>query len=325
MAPPGSSGGGGEGGEEGEEEDETEEDIAFSLTCNGYASRGDMVRCAVDREGGPDIAEEEIGYDWSGSGSNTLEGSGTGSSWWSGRATSTVTISVSVDAPGQDEVSLSETITVGSRGGWALEPFFALERFANLGGSSEVVYGSFTHTTDDPTVTSGSGPWEGEYIADDPPGVDGDIRVHSDLSSNGRRYSDANTACTKMGSILRADLYDVNRRCGTTAGFNSLYSIVSAHEAKHMESGNDCINSNTTGGVMAQLEAMTGSSRRDLEARVRGRWMWYYSTYLRDAITSRISSSATTSQVYTYRQYGTDEWTLGYVSIAGHSNGTWGC
>ena len=262
---------------------------------------------------------EELEYRWSADPGGAAE-SGLGMTKWGGFATSTQTISVKVYEGGSLVGRARGSILVGHRRWWipTLRARTQYTAGVPLGARDWGIhrYGHYGL----PYPEAGTGPWEGEYVAEGELWLGSEIYLHDDFRSTGPPYPGASNTCSAASSIpYESNVYKVNDTCGT---LNNLVSYwhgkVEAHEREHEESLNACI-ANTRQEV-DEMERLVGDDEQEIRERIRDIWNALERKY-DEAQRGGLSGDRTTKTVHNYRDAGS--WTKS-TDFQGHG-GTWGC
>ena len=263
---------------------------------------------------------DELNYRWSADPGGAAE-SGVGMTKWEGVATSTRTITVRVyDSSGLPVGKARGTVFVGPRIWWIRTLHAATQYTAGAPllprdwGIHQ--YGHFGL----PFPEAGTGPWEGEYVAEGELRLGSEIYLHADFRSNGPRNPGASNTCSAAASISdTSNVYTVNATCGTSTNLVSYWhGKVEDHERKHEESLNVCI-ANTRQAVHG-MERLVGNDEHDLRRELERRWALLEAKF-DQAQMGNLSGDRTTKTVHNYRDAGS--WTR-FTDFQGHG-GRWGC
>ena len=171
-------------------------------------------------------------------------------------------------------------------------------------------------------TSAGSGPWEGtSYIENEPSFTQqyDFLYVHPDLTDAGPDYRGADQTCGEDApDALEADLWTVNRECGTTSQFSDWSSRVHSHEEEHQTSYNDCVDGGATDRLY-KIEALAGDPE-DIKSTAKDIWNAIWEDLRRAAITTQQEPPQPVFWQYRQPQY----WDRISYPVHGHS-GTDGC
>ena len=288
-------------------------DVEFTLSCPGSVTRGSSAVCSVGTEDDEVIASE-ISYDWS-AGENGRNGRGRAFVSWSGKATSTRTVSVTVSAPGIQTKNLSATVRVGER-----SSFFpsSAAGVSTQHIDSQDTWGWFDiplERPDGPGVTQGQGPWFGEWIAARGYSVPTAIVLSSDLDATGVAYGGANQTClTTLPASATINVYGANYRCGRAVGLARLYDILLAHEREHESSWNQCLASSEGRAFMDYAEGVLPEAGSDAKKDLDQEWGLFWTKLLASAYGSVTNRTGAT--VWSWRA--NERWQLYQHDAPGH-------
>ena len=112
---------------------------------------------------------------------------------------------------------------------------------------------------------AGTGPWNGSHILDGYPWI-GNVALyaHSDLVEEGKPYKLVHETCG-MPRGLYYNVYSLNHICATDHLLDDWKARVVAHEEKHRDSPNDCIE--RVSPKVPGWEATVGDERKVADAR----------------------------------------------------------
>ena len=271
---------------------------------------------------------DDLLYRWSSSPGNANE-YGRGKKKWEGTATSDRTISVKVLDGSRPLGDAEGDIRVQSRT-WRMQSLSAGPQYRSL---PSPVWGLYWVDPGwgEPSVKSGDGPWDGEYILDTPTGGSPQpflygMFLHNDLDPLGPTHKGANDTtqvCRAAASLPpEANVHTVNHTCGTGGTFDKFRDRVLKHENKHQDSGNLCIRSAATSEALENLETAVGSEDDVREALYD---LWHHS---RDGLAGKLTRAFLTHEtepgalIWDWRNY--QRWAKWRVPGAIH-DGTKGC
>lgn len=330
----GGCGGGGGGGGGGQTECVS---ASLTLTCT-TTTRGSVGGCTVTVAEDDDVDESALVFAWkSGFDAAWTDTTGTAdsewSSEWSGKATDDTEITVTVSGGGIAETSQSETVAVQART-WTLKGVSATpQHVASLPavvqsergdwGSDE--WGFHVWQVTDPVPVKGSGPWENVYMTDAEPRFLNAIYLHSDLVEGGVAHPGANlvpadSLCSATTLPSSANVWTVNKECGSGGSLETWNNDVRAHEIKHQNSLNACIISTTATNAMQVIEALVGTEEQ-VEAGLELHWDTDFFPELQDAAETPYAEPSSPF-IWEYRYNGA--WKKHSLILGSHS-GTWGC
>ena len=274
-------GGGGCGGGEGEgtgggegEEDEDEEEDEGEGIWGGGALRLDCFESRRGERGGCEVRTaldmDSLRFEWLFGG---YGGEGEFYSRWRGTATETRKIGVSVTMLAHDNRVriLTGEAVVRSRP-WQLNKRGAkLEYVDEIPGVPNVgewsAWGRYDegHLSETLTLSQGSGPWEGSYYVSSLPQWGGKAKMyaHKDLKSGGPEYLIPDTVVYCGLSGVSRGVYALNAKCSEGGwhkdwkrNLDAFRDSTVAHERRHQESLNECIETLNLSGRWGRLGAV---------------------------------------------------------------------
>ena len=323
--PEGCNGGGGSGGSGGgEDEEEGESGTQFELTCTSPVTRGAYATCTVHVSNDDDvtITADNFIYDWISSTGASLTGMGNRGNYWTGKATGTATITVSVLSEG---FTAQKLVDVTDRTGTAsIVPVLdATPQYtAPLGGRAGRL-GYYEVPSAPPTdglmLTSGDGPWEGHSMVKKLPPIASELHISKDYTphGNGPKHPGANSSCPGSLTGLSgtgASYFEVNDFCNSLPGLWDTRADIEAHEREHENGYNQCLK---TSPDIAELVAMSDRTER-LADEVLMRWKRFYNNVF--ALQDPTGRAFVSSDYFWIPQPSTTTWVQAMMTIRAHGS-----
>ena len=325
------------GGVEGVEGEEEEEDGGpeggrspwrdwLRLACDPRMTRGENGGCDVSTPMDPDFVDS-LEFEWkSDGGAYWSGGRGRFGSRWSGKATQTRRVMVTVRGPGgwQGFESRAKPANVRERG-WEIPPQAAAISYTRK--LPDTAWGGYVAPlTGDPFVGEGSGPWGGSHYVSMQPGLSSKpvVMLHDDLIRNGKTHKLVHGECGVGGGSF-VNVYGLNKACGWKTRLAEFQGQVQEHEFRHHASLVKCLNTiNISGdGRLEAIERIVGPDRSAVKREAERLWTNGLREKILDAKKSKQPDERFRKVLWTYtRPRG--PWVKGTLKLQGHS-GTDGC
>ena len=277
---------------------------------------------------GTEIPLDSLEYGWM-EGEQLLERKW-GMTEWQGTAVKTVTISGWVDHDLVQRETMAEvTVTVTPRTSfnWSRPTSHAM-----VGYNERDAYrwGSYESGITPPVLDLGTGPWRMYYWVQAPPRLNPKLELSHDFLATGPKHpivaAQFGALCPVPPESANENVFHTNRICGTGGNLEAHRTFVLAHERRHEQSLNICLNSLMTPDWLDRMEGLTargaeGGSK--IQENVAELWNEDVTKKLADAEETDMKNETSGVKVWNYWA-DSGPWTFSSQTAANH-NGTWGC
>ncbi len=265
----------------GDDGDEGSRVAAFRLNCSS-PSRGSTGGCRVTTTDTA-VTLADLTYAWrTGAGVSRPIGGRTDYTRWEGRATSTLSMTVSISGPEVADTTMTGIVEVTARTSSVVSLSSSVSYTGTWTDGTFGMYEPPTHTsalTDD-AVFDGSGPWAGQHGVGSLT-IPATIVVHNDLDPQDRGYPGANLLpanqhCHATALPARANLVTVNTNCGSGPNLTAFERDLIGHENDHQDAIAACLSAQAARGDQADMETLVSGDRQTLKQDLERAWRTYY-------------------------------------------------